>query len=196
MARAEAARQLDTARACSAAFAEARAAVARAVAQSKQQARAADEERDRAAKVQQVRLGIQLSLFRLLCILLLTWRRGHAAMSFLMYLKNVSVCCQPGLAVARSLHTQFWTKMHMRCSAGGGCAGSTEEPAVGAAGRADGARAAAAGRREGAERRCGRRGRPADGLHEVQPAGRRAGATAAMILSLFGHLRKSDMSGA
>ncbi len=55
MARAEAARQLDTARACSAAVAEARAAVGRAVVQSKQEARVADEERDRAAKVQQVR---------------------------------------------------------------------------------------------------------------------------------------------
>ena len=52
--RAEAARQLDTARACATAVAEARAAVACAVAQSKQQARVADEERDRAAKVQQV----------------------------------------------------------------------------------------------------------------------------------------------
>ena len=62
MARAEAARQLDTARACSAAIAEARAAVQRATAQSKQEARAADEERERAAKAQQVRLGVRILL--------------------------------------------------------------------------------------------------------------------------------------
>ena len=45
---------MEVARACTAAIAEARAEVARAVAQSKQQAKAADEERSRADKALQV----------------------------------------------------------------------------------------------------------------------------------------------
>ena len=67
MATAEAARQLDTARACAAAIAEVRTEVARVVTQSKQEARRADEERSRATKELQVWLciGIPSSVERL-----------------------------------------------------------------------------------------------------------------------------------